>query len=113
MADLHDGTPTPTRARLNELLKVVEPFAEPFESGWALEHARTMIEVNGAMRQRCVERENGTDALARWLAERFLQPPPALLPGRMFHVSGQGRWSTQRTDDPWFKLVVFSADSCA
>ncbi len=75
MADTRDGTPTPTRERLRELLEALRPFAQRFESEPALEHARTMIEVNGALAQRHLARESGMQGLARWLAGRFLHPP--------------------------------------
>ncbi len=75
IADLQIGTPASTRECLYRLLETVEPFARQFESGPALEHARRMVEVNGTMLQRRVNREYGIRAVARWLAERFLQPP--------------------------------------
>ena len=130
MVDLHSGTPRSTRACLYELLDVVEPFAKPFESERGLAHARAHDR-----RQRsdaaAARRTSGRYVRACPLAGRALPAATTCLAtrlsasrlwgarwrhcsraaGRMFHDAGAGTRSNQRTDDPWFKLAVLSADS--
>jgi carboxylate-amine ligase len=65
LADLDTGEQVSTRERLLELLETLEPFGER-DAGLA--HARSLVECNGAMRQRAA----GTpQAAAAWLAEVY------------------------------------------
>jgi carboxylate-amine ligase len=73
MADLETGSLASTRAGLEELLEDLERFAARFRSQQALAHAREMVQANGAMAQRCVAQRGGPAAVARWLADRFLE----------------------------------------
>jgi glutamate---cysteine ligase / carboxylate-amine ligase len=74
MADLESGTLRPTRDCLTELIDALEPIAARLRAGGALAHARTMVELNGAIAQRAAAGDGGAPAVARWLAERFSQP---------------------------------------
>ncbi len=74
MVDLRTGRRRPTRAWLEELLDAVGPVARSLRAEAELNHARRLVEVNGAIAQRQVFRE-GADAVARWLTERFLHEP--------------------------------------
>ena len=65
MADLATGTRMPTRERLRGLLDEIDP------GDGSLEHARAIVERNGAMRQREVAAESGARGLADWLANCF------------------------------------------
>lgn len=75
MADVHAGTRRPTRCLLRELLETLKPLAARSGSARALEHARRLVEVNGAIAQRRVGQPGGTEAVARWLVQRFLESP--------------------------------------
>jgi carboxylate-amine ligase len=73
MADLVSGEPRPTRDWLYELLSELEPFADQFGTLAGLVRAREMVGINGAIAQRRVASDGGPRAVARWLAERFLE----------------------------------------
>jgi carboxylate-amine ligase len=75
MAELHTGTRRPTRALLSELVEQLGPAAARLRSQPALGRARAMIDVNGAIAQRRAAGRGGAQAVARWLAERFLEEP--------------------------------------
>jgi carboxylate-amine ligase len=74
MADLETGRRRSTRECLYGLLERLAPASDRLGSGRALERASQMIEVNGALTQRRIAREDGAEAVARWLAERFQEP---------------------------------------
>jgi glutamate---cysteine ligase / carboxylate-amine ligase len=76
MADLQTGERRDTRAWLEELLEAVEPVASTLGGSMALEHAAALIRENGAIAQRAAADQVGIDGVARWLAERFLDPWP-------------------------------------
>ena len=74
MADIETGMRRSTRECLYALLERLAPVAQRLGSGRALERASQMIEVNGAVMQRRIAQEAGAEAVARWLAEGFLEP---------------------------------------
>jgi carboxylate-amine ligase len=74
MADIETGRRRSTRDCLYELVERLAPVAERLGSARGLERARQMVEVNGAIMQRQIVREQGAEAVARWLVERFLEP---------------------------------------
>jgi carboxylate-amine ligase len=74
MAEIETGRRRSTRECLHELVESLAPVAEGLGSGRGLERARQMIEVNGAVMQRRIVREQGAEAVARWLAEGFHEP---------------------------------------
>ena len=76
MADLQSGALTATQSRLDELIATLEPIASRLDAASWLERARAMCRMNGAMAQRSVAADGGPVAVARWLADRFLDPPP-------------------------------------
>jgi carboxylate-amine ligase len=73
MADLDTGESRPTVACLEELLETLEPWAERLGCGAQLRDARRLIERNGAIAQRAVAADSGIEAVAPWLASRFLE----------------------------------------
>lgn len=76
MVDPHSGRRRPTRACLEQLLEALAGIAAEFHSANALARAAAMVETNGAIGQRRAAAGNGAEAVARWLAERFLEPWP-------------------------------------
>jgi glutamate---cysteine ligase / carboxylate-amine ligase len=78
MADLRTGAPGATRDRLHELIEALEPIAVDLGSQPALDHARTLVETNGAIAQRRVAAAGGPAAVAAWMADRFSESPPWL-----------------------------------
>jgi carboxylate-amine ligase len=76
MADLLTGELSPTRASLQMLLEVLQGVAARLGAERSLKHARDLTEMNGAVMQRRVWAKGGADAVARWLADRFLEPWP-------------------------------------
>ncbi len=74
MADLVTGGVRSTRSCLNELLDALAPISERLGSRSLLEHAAKMTEVNGAIAQRRIVRDQGSEAVARHLVEGFLEP---------------------------------------
>jgi carboxylate-amine ligase len=78
MAELVSGEPRPTRDWLQELLAELEPFAARFGASAGLARAGEMVQVNGAIAQRrAASGGGGPRAVARWLAQRFLEASPA------------------------------------
>jgi carboxylate-amine ligase len=67
LADLASGQQVSTRERLLELLETLAPFGEGDEG---LVHARSLVECNGAMRQRAC---GSARAAAGWLADVYAQ----------------------------------------
>ena len=76
MADLRTGSIRPTRTWLRDLLDTLAPIATRMGSGRALEHARDLVEVNGAIAQRRLAAAHGIAGVAPRLADRFLEPWP-------------------------------------
>lgn len=72
LADLETGERRATRERLHELLELLAPTAARLGCAAELAHARSLVECNGAIRQRKVVAEAGVHGLAAWLADRFL-----------------------------------------
>jgi len=68
MADLETGEREPTRARLHRLLDALEPVGAQLGCAAPLAHARGLVEVNGALRQRAA---GGPREAATWLAAAF------------------------------------------
>jgi carboxylate-amine ligase len=77
MADLRTGERRPTREVLHALLDALAPSAADLGAAAELERARGLVEVNGAMRQREIAADRGVPGLTEWLAESFVQEPPA------------------------------------
>ena len=76
MADLASGELEPTRTRLERLLEELAPVAERIGSADLLDDARALVRENGAIRQRRLAGDPADlRALARALADRFLDPP--------------------------------------
>jgi glutamate---cysteine ligase / carboxylate-amine ligase len=76
MIDPRTGERRATRACLDELLETLAPSAARLGAAPALERARAMVRVNGAIGQREAGRQGGAAAVASWLTERFLLPWP-------------------------------------
>jgi glutamate---cysteine ligase / carboxylate-amine ligase len=74
MVELSTVTRRSTGSLLGELLDAIEPFARSFASEAFLNHARRMARFNGALAQRRVAADEGVRGVARWLAQRFLDP---------------------------------------
>lgn len=74
MADLEAGELALTAHRLSVLLDALEPFAAQLGCRSELGAAREMIRENGAIRQRRLGAEEGPGMVARYLADRFLEP---------------------------------------
>ena len=74
MLDLRTGETMPTEERLHELLETIGPLAEEIGGGHSLAHARTLIERNGADRQREAA-QDGAFAAVQMLCNDFLAPP--------------------------------------
>jgi glutamate---cysteine ligase / carboxylate-amine ligase len=74
VADLASGEPRPTRERLTGLLGELEPVATRLGCAAELASCAALVQRNGAMRQREVAASEGLLGLARWLADRFLEP---------------------------------------
>ncbi len=76
MAELGaSARPRPTRELLRELIERLAPAATRLQADRALAHARRMVDVNGSIAQRQAASTGGAHAVARWLSERFLEPP--------------------------------------
>ena len=75
MVELTDGRRCRTRSLLGKLVSTLEPFAADLGSTRFFDHARALIDVNGAIAQRRIASQGGTAAVAHWLADRFLDPP--------------------------------------
>ena len=61
---------------VNPPVPSLRPVAATLGSEAELDRAAALIDVNGAIRQRLIARDGGARAVARALAERFLEPPP-------------------------------------
>jgi glutamate---cysteine ligase / carboxylate-amine ligase len=72
LADLDTGHPCPLRARLDALLEELAPVAERLDCSTELRHLRSLVDRNGAIRQREVAAERGLDGLVGWLCGEFL-----------------------------------------
>jgi carboxylate-amine ligase len=72
MADLLTGDLSPTRARLGKRADELRDVAARLGCVDELCAARSMIEENGAIRQRRFAERSGVEALPGWLAERWL-----------------------------------------
>jgi len=57
---------------------MLQPIAISLGSKPALDHARSLVESNGAIAQRRVAAGGGTAAVAAWMADQFSEPPPWL-----------------------------------
>ena len=75
LADLETGEPAPTRERLNQLLDRIEPAASELGATTQLGYARTLVERNGAMKQREQYAKRGIRGVTEWLVGVFEQPP--------------------------------------
>jgi glutamate---cysteine ligase / carboxylate-amine ligase len=71
MADLATGEPRSTRRRLHELLDALAETGARLGVQEQLEHARRLVEVNGAIAQRRAAGAPGARAAAEWLSECF------------------------------------------
>jgi glutamate---cysteine ligase / carboxylate-amine ligase len=69
LIDLDSGRCEPTRTRIARLLAQLEPYAGELGCTRELGHAWTMLDTNGAMRQRNAAAQLGLDGLLRWLAD--------------------------------------------
>lgn len=79
MADPRSGVVRPTRECLQELLETLEPIARRINGASALRHAYQLVDVNGAIAQRREAAQHGIAAVARRLADRFLEPGPGYI----------------------------------
>ena len=70
-ADLVTGDPVPVRDRLHTLLDEIERSARALGTGRQIEHARALVQTNGAARRRAAAPGDPRGA-ARRLAEQFL-----------------------------------------
>lgn len=75
LADLETGDRSPTRDRLGRLLAELTPAAGRLGCAAELEHAVALVTENGSLRQRRVAAAAGVEAVAPWLAARFLADP--------------------------------------
>jgi glutamate---cysteine ligase / carboxylate-amine ligase len=75
LADLQTGEPQPTKGRLNELLDTIEPAGEQLGASTQLACARSLVERNGALKQREQHAEHGIRGLTEWLVRVFAEPP--------------------------------------
>src|SRR4051794_1502752 len=72
LADLQTGEPVPVRDRLAALLDELEPHAQALGCSAELRHARSLVESNGANRQRERYADGGMRVLTEWLVEGFM-----------------------------------------
>lgn len=76
MADLQTGRASSTGELLEQLIDTLTPVAASLGAGAELERARALVRHNGALNQRRAAVDGGAVAVARTLAERFLEPWP-------------------------------------
>jgi carboxylate-amine ligase len=76
LADLQSGERVPVRERIEALLAELAPVAADLGCAAELEGVRSLLECNGAMRQRQAVAASSIDELPGWLAARFLDPAP-------------------------------------
>jgi carboxylate-amine ligase len=69
LADLDSGEPRPARERVGGLLQQLEPAAASLGCSTELGHAWTLLETNGADRQRILARQEGLTVLLQRLAD--------------------------------------------
>lgn len=69
LVELDTGRPVPTKERIGRLLTKLEPFAEELGCRNELLRAWSLLDQNGADRQRRVAAWNGPRGLLRWLAD--------------------------------------------
>jgi len=74
LADLRTGELEPTRERLLRLIDALAPHSEQLGCVDQLAAARTLVESNGADRQRTSARQGGLRAAVAELVTRFLEP---------------------------------------
>jgi carboxylate-amine ligase len=72
LADLDTGERRPTRERLLGLIDDIQASAARVGAEGGLEHARALVEANGAVRQRAAAAAGGARAVALALADGFL-----------------------------------------
>jgi carboxylate-amine ligase len=75
LADLDTGEPVPARERLGSLLDDLGATARELGCSAELDGARSLVESNGAQRQREVHGGAGMRGLAEWLVAGFEEPP--------------------------------------
>jgi carboxylate-amine ligase len=75
LADLETGEPVPARERLGSLLDDLGATARELGCSAELDGARSLVESNGAQRQREVHGGAGMRGLAEWLVAGFEEPP--------------------------------------
>lgn len=76
MVDLETGAREPVRERLERLVDRVQPFAQKLGAGRHLGQALAMVRSNGATDQRRIFAQGGAEAVAEWMAGRFLAGIP-------------------------------------
>jgi carboxylate-amine ligase len=74
MVDLETAARTPTRELLRELIETLRPTARRLGAEHDLDRAGKLVDVNGAIAQRRAAEAGGAPAVARSLADRFLEP---------------------------------------
>jgi carboxylate-amine ligase len=72
LADLETGEVRPARHRLRQLLEDLSPTARRLGCRRELDDLGSLIERNGAIRQREVAAQSGIEAVAAWLRNRYL-----------------------------------------
>ncbi len=73
MADLRTGQQRLTRTCLLDLFDALEPSARALAAEAELDRARRLAGEGSAIPQRRAARQGGAGAVARWMAERFLE----------------------------------------
>jgi carboxylate-amine ligase len=82
LIDPGTGVIEPTRARIARLLLELERHADSLGCADELAHAWTLLEANGAVRQRGVAARHGVGGLLRWLARGTEHRRPELQASR-------------------------------
>jgi carboxylate-amine ligase len=77
LLDLRTGQPGPTRERLAELLDSLSSTAQRIGAGEQLGWARSLVESNGACRQRALLVEGDARSVVAELSRHFAEPPPS------------------------------------
>src|SRR5262249_14641211 len=80
LIDPESGRVEPTRERLARLLGTLVPHGDELGCAAALAHAWTLLEANGAVRQREIAARHGIHGLLAWLADEAEQPTRSLFP---------------------------------
>jgi gamma-glutamyl:cysteine ligase YbdK (ATP-grasp superfamily) len=76
MVNLDTGERQSTRRCLEDLLQTLTPIAARLGCEPGLQRAAALVQANGAIAQRQAGRRGGAEAVARRLAECFLDPWP-------------------------------------